>query len=112
MKPLPIKEKNNEGKRVTNKNIQCNKESISTSNTYSDKSNKNKNKEHITITTGRDTTTSRSYQTQIRPSKRANKIQHQRTTTAEHKRESIQVMTTVIRDRKDRQKQKDINRIS
>ena len=25
-KPLPIKEKNNEGKRVTNKNIQCNKE--------------------------------------------------------------------------------------
>ena len=43
MKPLPIKEKNNEGKRVTNKNIQCNKESISTSNAYSDESKKIQN---------------------------------------------------------------------
>ena len=32
--------------------------------------------------------------------KNANKIQYQRTTTAEHKRESIPVMTTVARDRK------------
>ena len=56
-KPLPIKEKNNEGKRVTNKNIQCNKESISTSNAYSDESKKNT--EHITITIGRDTKISR-----------------------------------------------------
>ena len=44
MNPIPIKDKNNEGTRVANKNIQCNKESISTS-------------------TGRDTTISRSYQT-------------------------------------------------
>ena len=36
MNPIPIKDKNNEGTRVANKNIQCNKESISTSNAYSD----------------------------------------------------------------------------
>ena len=36
IKPIPIKDKNNTGTRVTNKIIQCNKESISTSNTYSD----------------------------------------------------------------------------
>ena len=49
------------------KNIQCNKESISTSNAYSDESKKNT--EHITITIGRDTKISRSYQTKIEHSK-------------------------------------------
>ena len=34
MNPIPIKDKNNTGTRVTNKIIQCNKESISISNTY------------------------------------------------------------------------------
>ena len=43
MNSIPIKDKSNRGTRVTNKNIQCNKESISTSNAYSDESNKNKN---------------------------------------------------------------------
>ena len=89
MNPILIKDKNNEETRVINNNIQCNTESISTSNAYSDESNKNKNTEHITITLGRVTTISRSYQTKIKHSKKTNKIHHQRPTTAEHKRESI-----------------------
>ena len=67
--PRPIKDTNNEGTRVTNKNINCNKEPIPTSNAYLDESNKNKNIEHNTITVRKDTKISQSYQTNIRHSK-------------------------------------------
>ena len=68
--PLPIKDTNVEGPRVTNKDIQCNKEPIPTLNAYSEKSNKNKNTEHIKITTGRNTKISRPYETNIKHSKK------------------------------------------
>ena len=53
--PRSIKDINNEGTRVTNKNINCYKELIPTSNVYPGESNKNKNTQHNTINIGKDT---------------------------------------------------------
>ena len=69
--PWSIKDTNNEGTRITNKNIKYNKEPILKSNGYPDESNKNKNTEHNTITIGRDTNISRLHQTNIKHLKKS-----------------------------------------
>ena len=94
-----FKDTNNERTRVTNTNINYNKEIIPASNAYPYESNNNTNTQHDTINIGRDKNIRRSNQTNIRHSKKDNKIMNQRTTTAEHKRESMQFKTVATRDR-------------